>query len=441
MFDLPPLRRPFSGFDNWLADRMFGGGGFTQRPAPLDSSLPAGWTYFAQFLNHDLSGKPAVDGTARSPTLNLDCMYGGGPAGGEAWYEDPTVNYGRFRIGTGRNHYEPDLYRDLSSGAALIADPRNDETVMVGQVQLGFMLFHNKLLDIEQKRIGEKNAQAFEAARQSTIWHYQWLAVNRFLRHVADPDVISEIRCNGRPPRLKYYDRRCGAYVPLEFSAAAFRFGHSMVRDQYHLNERKVGLPLFVANPSGSEADLRGGQPLPVSWSLQWNFFLDDRLSPHVVPQHAMPIDTSIVPSLAMVPAGAGTTIRLPEVTLAHGYANGLPAGQDVANAMGLQPIDSDYAYPLWLYVLLEAEQLGGRHLGPVGSRIVAETLFGLLVVDEASYLNDRAVTQWTPLPELSDGNPDQFDLVDVFRFAGMPINGTDLQKRMLLMEGGFGAT
>lgn len=65
---------------------------------------------------------------------------------------------------------------------------------------------------------------------------------------------------------------------------------------------------------------------------------------------------------------------------------------------------------PLWFYVLKESELLGGQRLGPVGGRIVAEVLLGLLTVDSTSYFN--AAIPWAPAG-LS------FAMGDLLRLAG----------------------
>jgi hypothetical protein len=73
-------------------------------------------------------------------------------------------------------------------------------------------------------------------------------------------------------------------------------------------------------------------------------------------------------------------------------------------------------APPLWYYVLKEAQTRGegGRHLGPVGGRIVAEVLTGLLEGDPYSYR--RQWPTWTP--ELPRAQDDTFTMGDLVRFT-----------------------
>ena len=70
---------------------------------------------------------------------------------------------------------------------------------------------------------------------------------------------------------------------------------------------------------------------------------------------------------------------------------------------------------PLWYYVLKEAEaRTQGERLGPVGGRIVAEVLLGIIDADPESY---RAVDRsWRPsLPHTGAA----FGLGDLLAFAG----------------------
>ena len=94
----------------------------------------------------------------------------------------------------------------------------------------------------------------------------------------------------------------------------------------------------------------------------------------------------------------AGAIVALAERNLLRGKRLGLPAGQDVAAAMGVKPLTNAQLgltepgwknkAPLWFYILKESELLGGRKLGPVGGRIVAEVILGLMALDKSSYFN-----------------------------------------------------
>ena len=437
--NLTALRRPFHGIERYLADRMLTAGGFSGASNSLESTIPAGWTYFAQFVNHDLSMKSVLGGRSRSSALNLDSLYGDGPEtdDGDSYYHKDNATYGEFRIGQGINPYEKDLLRD-AKGVAIIPDARNDESVLVSQVHLGFQLFHNNLLKHVKKICPSfPVAQAFDFTRKMTRWHYQWLVVNRFLPLVADDQVLGEVLPKAEQGTFRYYDLVQGPHVPIEFSLAAFRFGHSMARESYNLNDLKLDIPLFVKPSTGPEDDLRGGRQLPVNWSVQWDMFLQVFPQAGQSPQMAMPIDSQISAVMGHVPV-SGASIRLPELTLQRGFDSGLPSGQEVALHLRYPLIDADCNYPLWLYILLESEKSKVGGLGHVGSRIVTEVVLGLLVADAESYVHSKPGFRWQPMPEVMDGAA-TFDLISVFRFAGLPITRTDVTIRSKRLRDSLG--
>jgi hypothetical protein len=189
--------------------------------------------------------------------------------------------------------------------------------------------------------------------------------------------------------------------MPVEYSGAAYRFGHTMIRAEYEMQEGHT-VPIF--GPDGFE-DLRGGRPIPPTLWADWNYFFeipgmnspDDR-------NMARTIDTQIALPLAALPPTvvartADAIIALAERNLLRGKRLGLPSGQDVAKAMGLTPLTNtelglsdDPGWkgkaPLWFYVLKEAELGGAHQLGPVGGRIVAEVILNVLALDPTSYFN-----------------------------------------------------
>jgi hypothetical protein len=55
-----------------------------------------------------------------------------------------------------------------------------------------------------------------------------------------------------------------------------------------------------------------------------------------------------------------------------------------------------------------------GQHLGPVGGRIVAEVLHGLIEGDPSSYLSQDP--DWTP----TYGQGDDFTVTDLLKAAGV---------------------
>jgi hypothetical protein len=220
--------------------------------------------------------------------------------------------------------------------------------------------------------------------------------------------------------------------MPVEFSGAAYRFGHSMVRPDYDLNEIVVQVPIFAAAAKPDPlAHLGGFRRLPSLWTVDWSRFFKTTSR---APQFSRKIDIKLSGPLFKLPTGVDPARHaLANLNLRRGVALGLPSGQDVAQAMS-QPLltgaelDLDglnlpaaaktalkQHTPLWYYVLREAQVKGsGEHLGPVGGRIVAEVLVGLLEGDPQSYLHQKPM--WKPfLPAATAGD---FKMADLVKFT-----------------------
>ncbi|MCW2804819.1 MAG: heme peroxidase [Propionibacteriaceae bacterium] len=366
------------------------------------AAIPAGYVYLGQFIDHDMTldktplaqQKQDVDGMINydTPRFDLGSVYGKGPTGSPELYDPARPGYLLVNEHDGLF----DLPRD-DVGAAFLGDPRNDENLIVAQLHTVFLRLHNKYRD---------QGKTFAAAQQLCRWHFQWLIVNDYLSRIVGADVVrSLLRRTGSGPIQfagKYYKPKNPnkPYMPIEYSGAAFRFGHSMIRAEYEVQDGHT-VPIF--GPDGYE-DLRGNRPIPHNLWIDWNYFFDipgmdtpdDR-------NMARKIDTQISLPLAKLPstvvaATAGAIVALSERNLLRGKRLGLPAGQDVATAMGIKPLSNAQLglteagwkgkAPLWFYVLKEAELLGGQKLGPVGGRIVAEVILGLIALDNTSYFN-----------------------------------------------------
>ncbi|HEX7151492.1 MAG TPA: heme peroxidase family protein [Thermoanaerobaculia bacterium] len=417
-------------------------------PAQFDPSLdnkkiPSGYTYFGQFIDHDITFDPTSSlqrqndpnrlVNFRSPRFDLDCIYGRGPDDQPYLYDqaagDATKPEGsHFLIGRTPSG-ELDLQRN-DQGRAMIGDPRNDENIIVSQFQLMFLRFHNAMMKAVRRK-NLSNREFFEKVQREVRWHYQWAVVNDFLKRIVGEKMWDKTRPskdNPSKPRLRFYKPEKSAFIPVEFSAAAYRLGHSMIRGRYHLNTVLKDLrgdagpiPIFLppSTSPGTFDDLRGFRPLPQVWTIEWNRFFD--LGGNEL-QLSRKIDAKLVTQLNAIPAGPGIENPLAFLNLVRGWRLGLPSGQSVAHAMGIKAINDNRHDPLWFYILKESEENGGEHLGPTGGTIVVEVFWGLLQADPLSYLNIRP--DWKPwIPQAGS----EFEIGDIIRFSGAPIDDAGL--------------
>jgi hypothetical protein len=420
-------------------------------PAPeLDNpDIPAGYTYLGQFIDHDLTFDPASslerqnDPDAltnfRSPRFDLDCIYGRGPVDDPFLY-DKAADGQKLLIGQHDN--EDDLPRN-SQNTALIGDPRNDENIFVSQLQLTMLKFHNKVMDLVGTGSGLRRGSetGFEAAQRIVRWHYQWVVVHDFLRRVVGDELLGEVLDESGPyPRVdrRFYKWTNDPFMPVEFSVAAYRFGHSMIRGRYKLNTLVGPLPTFTADPVGQEplGHFGGFRILPPFWTIEWARFFEVDGAGKDELQSSRLIDAKLAdPLQALPPEIGGERPSLIDRNLTRSARLLLPSGQDVAWYMGADVLsDADLALPgggpapLWYYLLKEAQvQTGGRHLGQVGGRIVAEVFLGLLEKDPSSYLRNEP--HWRPsfLPSTVEGD---FTMGDLIAFTGHGLGVTDLPSR-----------
>ncbi len=405
---------------------------------PDNATMTAGTTFIGQFTDHDITfdqtsllgvpQDPLTSRNTRTPALDLDSVFGGGPGVRPDLYvdnDDGTVGP-KMKIGTGGVH--EDLPREENDGSfpAIIADPRNDENMMVGGLHCAHILFYNRVLDelgdrdlrvfpCHQGDLRHRNT-AFLLARQATLWHYQWLLVNEHLPQICGQEVVDDVLKRGN----RFYKPPAGdGFMPIEFSAAAYRFGHSMVRPSYRANfssgtgdsSSPAKAPFFgvvfdpkEGNTPGDRGDLLGGFPAPRRY-IGWQTFFDLG-DGQVKPNKRVDAKVSKVlfdlPLPTIAPHTETAPLVLAQRNLLRQLTWGLPSGQDVAKAMreeplgkgDLQEIAGVYkpfgtSTPLWYYILAEGKaRENGLHLGPVGGRIVAETLIGLLRADPNSYLS-----------------------------------------------------
>jgi hypothetical protein len=408
----------------------------------------AGTTFFGQFLDHDLTfdntsrlavvTDPNTTRNGRNPALDLDSVYGGGPTANPELY-NPS-DQAKLRIESGGRFEDVPRRADRT---AIIADPRNDENVVISGLQAAFILFHNRVVDlVRSQNPGASASTVFSLARQQVTWHYQWIMLTEFLPQIIGSDRVNAIRNNGR----RFFTPASGQhFMPVEFQGAAYRFGHSMVRPSYRVNlaGNADGSAFFgmIFDPAGQgqadPVDMRGGARAPrrfIGWQTFFDFgpqFTDPgSTNPAIRPNKR--IDTKISTPLFRLPlatiADGAPPIALPMRNLLRGITWNLPSGQNVARAIGAPVLGTssfsewshyslglDSNTPLWYYVLKEAEVMEqGLRLGPVGSTIVGEVFIGLLQLAPGGFLRDNPGFQPT-LPARTAGT---FRMIDLLTFA-----------------------
>ena len=439
-------------------------------------AMKAGYVYLGQFIDHDLTRDQktldettaAVEQTVnfRTPKLDLDHLYGKDPAEAPHLYEE-----GRFILGlttpatSARSGPSPTVARDdlprTPDGTAIIMDDRDDENLIIAQLHVAFAKLHNRFITLLESHpeYSAGGADLFEQARRLVIWHYQWLVLHDFLPQIVQHDALREIKAHG----FRFYKRALNPddapiALPVEFTVAAFRFGHSMVQDAYILNRwRTVKTHTLITMTKrgggiGTQPDPipDGPAALPADFVIDWDGFFIGSMPAQLNSGNA--IDTVINEALYELPpqvvaifrmqlsrypglanALKGHRLLLPALTLLRGSKMRLPTGEAFAQAFGYAPLPADLIpakqddaaffkepelrgrTPLWYYLLREAavenvlepefsvgSALRIQKLGTIGSRLVAEVLLQVLNADADSILN--AGRDWRP-PKLIFGS------------------------------------
>ena len=438
-----------------------GGGGASQ--------IPAGYTYLGQFVDHDLtfdktevmfgSSVSAVDLLqARSPSLDLDSLYGAGPddPASEKFYESDGLHLKMGKTvaeGGLPAHDGFDLPRGAGSTAkakrrAIIPDPRNDENLAVAQTHLAMIRFHNRVVDTLPASIPP--AQRFEKARNKVTRHYQWMLRTDFLPRICAPQVVNNVFANGRKAFEAGVPPTDVPTMPIEFSVAAYRLGHSMIRRAYNWNkifDDGFGSLELLFEFTGHSGSLGGSQRLPSSWIADFRRLYDfgeagraDLTVPAGKFNRAMKINTTLANPLMFLPGfDFGPEANLAFRNLTRAKMLRLATGQQMAAFLrskgvsvatltkpqirngsggialdGLTQAQRDAFLqntPLWFYILRESELNAGRLKG-VGARIVAETFHRAMEGSQVSIVREPS---WRP----SLGpNANTFRMVDLLLFA-----------------------
>jgi hypothetical protein len=423
---------------------------------PGVSAIPAGYTYFGQFVDHDITfdissslnvGTDAnTINNMRTPALDLDSLYSRGPGLDPFIYAFPASGPPtavKFQLGTNTNvgpggpsstgapggmvtQSTFDVPRVPGSLTAIIGDPRNDENLIVVQFHHAMMRFHNAVVDL--LLAASFAGDIFAEAKRIVTHHYQWAVVHDFLHRICGPAAVNNALATVVAPIGSSFR------MPVEFAVAAYRFGHSMIRDTYWVNFN------FPTATLGQVFEFNRVPRLPVFSNCVVDFnALFDTGVPVPVHNKARRIDSFMAPGLESLPGFTGMMAILATRNLRRGLAFGLPSGQGMAGFFGIAPMTpaqltsglpaNEVALlnlsggvplkrtPLWYYVLREAAVLsGGNQLGPVGGRIVAETFVRMLKRDASSFLNVPG--SFAPiLPSTTAGD---FTVADLVTFAGV---------------------
>jgi hypothetical protein len=365
----------------------------------------AGWPIFGQFIAHDITADRSalqshVDQArlqnARTPRLDLDCLYGDGPMGHSFLFQrdDPA----KFLLGP----EGVDVPRN-SEGVAIIGDPRNDSHLLMAQMHLAMLKVHNALVDAMRAQ-GTAANRVFESAARETRLNYQWIVLNEFLPTLVGRSLVDQILTDG----ARWFAPKSEPFIPLEFADGAYRYGHSQIRCRYQLNSSSKPVPMFP--------DLLGFRRVPRERAVDWTLFFDS--DGRRTAQRSRKIDARLVQSLIHLPVAITGECDVEEYhslavrDLQRGQGVGLPSGEAVARHIGVEPLTPEDVglssvgwsgeTPLWYYVLREASvTTGGHRLGPVGGRIVAEVLIGLIDRDPESVR--KAGPVWRPIGNLAN--------------------------------------
>ena len=400
---------------------------------PGDSKMPAGYTFLGQFIDHDITfdtvsqldsvAKPGSIRNGRTPSLDLDCVYAGGPEQSPFIYMQGTKTNpaGRMLLQSATDIHTNETFEDLPRfpvgddddgkpvQRALIGDMRNDENKFVAQLQLAMIKFHNEI---------HQQVEDLDTARDAVIHYYHRIIMEDFLPRLINDELLTKICTEGNC----YYTTESGKVpnMPVEYSVAAYRYGHSQVRAFYDYNDSCLNVDLFEL-----------GAFRNVESKIDWKYLFE--INGGADTQMARKIDPklpNILMNMPMRVAGDGGN-SLADRNLRRGRTFRLPSGQSIAQQMeqdgaliggDVLPVNAalkDLGFkqtPLWFYCLEEAQKFGdGTQLGPVGGRIVAEVLVGL--VEE--YRN-RTGKGYDYLPEVivPQSDPTAFRMPDLLDFA-----------------------
>ena len=389
----------------------------------------AGMTFLGQFIDHDITldatsalGSridPHTIPNVRTPALDLDCVYGAGPEASNILYGPEDDGLDHFLV-FGRKENPLDLARTCA-GKALIGDPRNDENVIVAQVQGIFIQLHNILMSKMHEGGSEADdithcahdgiapevwdfhvvpkLKSFEEVRRFIRLHYQWIIWNEFLPAFVD-DKSLEWAMN------EFIFGHDAPVMPVEFSGACYRFGHATTQFKYRMTRGADPVGLF---------DPEGFKPRPEDGNIDLDLFFSTNDNPA---EKARLVGPHLGSPLLQLPF-IRDEVDLPDIGLKltqdqarnlalrnmvrDRYTYQLASGQQFAHHLGTKKVDIPEALtkkgftktPLWFYALQEAEEHGHGKLTGVGGAIVASVFANLLKRDKTTFVHCKDFKPW----------------------------------------------
>ena len=411
--------------------------------------------------------------------LDLDSVYGvsdfAALTGISApWFEQSNGTYtGRFAqrhvqapASLGAAAIDGFDYQRTPDGTAEVPDPRNSENKLVcanaeplraGPQQLHGSCARRQSAHPTQQQIGA----VFDACHKKVIWTYETIVATDFLPRFSAEAALDRVapgalhayeRGTSPTSKLPHWDgvktflysckpglgENAVIQIPHEFAVAAFRLGHTLVRDSYVLNgDLLTGQPhpIFAATNDPETVGLVGDNPVQPGDVIDWSHFYDvygvDQKDESAQP--GRPVDTLISDKLFNLPIAAlppgpdangkdtSTERNLPRrnlmraseptglITGSVGLATGeemeayaqlrIPGLHDATKEVrkvlaarlqsaGFDPKLLARRTPLWLFILAEAESTqASQRLGELGSHIIDEFLLGSLHCDQGSVL------------------------------------------------------
>ncbi len=377
----------------------------------------------------------------RRAGLSLETLYGEGPLVSRFAYEPsrgPQAERVKLKLGRvqrdDRTQNAQCPFRDIARGGEpgrfepseltepLIADPRNDAHAILSQLTSTFSLLHNGIVELLEKSTlyadqspAERALSLFAEARQYSTQALRAVVRNDLLQRLLDPRIYNAyeagVRLADAPPAKRSWS------VPLEFSQGAIRFGHSLVRDEYRINDGATN-DLIENLTKTSLADPRN-MPLNESWVVQWShFFTIGNSKPNLAKRVGPHYSSGLVSEQIFPAIDAGGRVGLAYRDLLSSAFSNLWSAPSLIEEIRRRRPDfvgnwrtlDDHAWraselaswlhqnrafggldaadiatisrdpPLSFYVQWEAmREAGGLHLGPLASIIVAETVYGAL--------------------------------------------------------------